>query len=186
VKCGGALHLEADHGLLDAERSQYGRSLRASLAGKPTADGLVEVERAAGDLVACAADDDGLAVPRASARPRRRLPMRRVDAGLITAFERSVDRDQNCVLENADLVSEDTDVEDATTSGVRHAVEIPGNAHHPLMRDAPFELDNRSVGGERQRFEMRLFLGEGFVDDTLGGRVNPGISEYRASGGAWR
>jgi hypothetical protein len=36
VKCGGALHLEADHGLLDAERSQYWRSLRASLAGKPT------------------------------------------------------------------------------------------------------------------------------------------------------
>jgi hypothetical protein len=36
VKCGGALHLEADHGLLDAERSQYRRSLRASLAGKPT------------------------------------------------------------------------------------------------------------------------------------------------------
>jgi hypothetical protein len=35
VKCGGALHLEADHGLLDAERSQYRRSLRASLAGKP-------------------------------------------------------------------------------------------------------------------------------------------------------
>jgi hypothetical protein len=28
--------------------------------------------------------------------------MRRVDVGLITAFERSVDRDQNCVLENAD------------------------------------------------------------------------------------
>jgi hypothetical protein len=80
AKEAGEMHLEADHGLLDAgrprwERSQYGRSLRASLAGKPTADGLVEVERAAGDLVAGAADDDGLAVPRASARPRRRLPM---------------------------------------------------------------------------------------------------------------
>jgi hypothetical protein len=92
--------------------------LRAYLAGKPPADGLVEVERAAGDLVTGAADDDGLAVPRASARPSRRLPMRRVDVGLITAFERSVDRDQNCVLENADLVGEDMDVEDATTSGV--------------------------------------------------------------------
>jgi hypothetical protein len=95
AKEAGEMHLEADHGLLDAvdpaERSQYGRSLRASLAGKPTADGLVEVERAAGDLVAGAADDDGLAVPRASARLRRRLPMRRVDVGLITVFERSVD-----------------------------------------------------------------------------------------------
>jgi len=28
--------------------------------------------------------------------------LRRVGVGLITAFERSVDRDQNCVLENAD------------------------------------------------------------------------------------
>jgi hypothetical protein len=53
------------------------------------------------------------------------------------------------------------DVEDATTSVVRHAVEIAGNAHHPLMRDPPFELENRSVGRDRQRFRapavLRLF-----------------------------
>ena len=46
------------------------------LVGEPTADGLIEVERAAGDLVAGAADTDGLAVARASVRPRQRPPMR--------------------------------------------------------------------------------------------------------------
>jgi hypothetical protein len=50
------------------------------------------------------------------------------------------------------------DVADATTSGVRHAVEIAGNAHHPIMRDAPFEFENRSVGRERQRFRAPAVL----------------------------
>src|SRR4030088_2227113 len=59
----------------------------------------------------------------------------------------------------------------------RHAVEIAADAHHPLMRDAPFELENRSVGRERQRFEIRLFLGEGLVDHALRGRVDPGIGD---------
>jgi hypothetical protein len=71
--------------------------------------------------------------------------MFRVDAGLIATFERSVDGDQSRVLEDADLVGEDVDVEDATTGGVRHAVEIAGNAHHSFMRDAPFELEDPRV-----------------------------------------
>jgi hypothetical protein len=36
------------------------------LAGEATGDGLVEVERAAGDLVASAANDGGLAIARSS------------------------------------------------------------------------------------------------------------------------
>src|SRR5438270_9535696 len=51
------------------------------LAGKPTADGRVEVERAAGDVVAGAADDDGLAVP----RPGTTADIRRV----VTALDAS-------------------------------------------------------------------------------------------------
>jgi hypothetical protein len=37
------------------------------------------------------------------------------------------------------------------------------------------ELENRSVGRERQCFETRLFLGEGLVDDALRGGMDPGI-----------
>ena len=86
-------------------------TLRASLAGELTTDGLVEVERATGDLVADVADDDGLAIAWASARDRRRLPMRWVDAGLIATFERNVHGDQSRVLKDADLVGVDVDVE---------------------------------------------------------------------------
>ena len=42
--------------------------------------------------------------------------------------------DKNAVLEDANLVGEDVDVEDAATCRVRHAVEIAADAHHALMR----------------------------------------------------
>ncbi len=48
--------------------------------------------------------------------------------------------DERAVLEDADLVGEDVDVEDAAARRVGHAVEIAADAHHALMRDAPFEL----------------------------------------------
>src|SRR6266480_1466791 len=38
-------------------------------------------------------------------------------------------------------------------------------------------FETRSVGRERQRFEMRLFVGESLVDDVLRGCVNPGIGD---------
>src|SRR5215475_8962507 len=103
--------------------------------------------------------------------------MRRIETRLVTAFEGKMAGDNSAVLEDTDFVGEDVDIEDATARGVRHAVEIAADAHHPLMRDAPFELENRSVGRERQRFEMRLFLGESLIDDALGGGVNPGIGD---------
>ena len=103
--------------------------------------------------------------------------MRWVDTRVVAAFEGNMDGHNGAVLEDADLIGADVDVEDAPTGRVRHAVEIAGNAHHALVRDAPFELENRSVGRERQRFEMRLFLGEGFVDDALRGGVDTGIGD---------
>ena len=42
------------------------------------------------------------------------------------------------------IVSKDVDVEDAITGGVRHAVEIAGNAHHPLMRGAPYSSASKA------------------------------------------
>ena len=78
-----------DHGRNDLNMGGHW----APWLAEPTTDGLVEVERATGDLVADAADDHGLAVAWAAARDRRRLPMRWVDAGLIATFERSVHGD---------------------------------------------------------------------------------------------
>jgi hypothetical protein len=108
------------------------------VASEATADGLVEIERAAGNPVASAADDIGLSAPR---RRRERVEACRcagstvvlsivVMRSLIAAFERSVDGDKSDVREDADLVSQDVDIEDATTGGVRHAVEIAADAHH--------------------------------------------------------
>ena len=62
--------------------------------------------------------------------------MRRIETRLVTAFEGKMAGDNGAVLEDTDFVGEDVDIEDATARGVRHAAD----AHHPLMRDAPFEL----------------------------------------------
>jgi hypothetical protein len=103
--------------------------------------------------------------------------MRRVDTRLVAAFQRRMDGDNCAVFEDTDLIGADADIEDAPAGRIRHAIEIAGNAYHALVRDAPFELENRSVGHERQRFEMWLFPGEGFVDDALRGRVDTGIGD---------
>ena len=66
------------------ERSRHGRSSCASLIGEPATDGVVEIERAARDLVAGAANDDGLAIALASAWWRQDLAMIGVDVFLIT------------------------------------------------------------------------------------------------------
>src|SRR4249920_152422 len=113
------------------ERSRHGRSSCASLIGEAATDGVVEVERAAGDLVAGAANDDGLAIALASAWWRQDLPMIGVDVFVVVAFERSMRGDENAVVEDANLVGEDVDVEDAATRRVRHAVEIAATLTMP-------------------------------------------------------
>ena len=73
------------------------------------------------------------------------MPMRRVDTRLVAAFEGKMGGNHGAILEDADLIGADVDVEDTPPGRVRYAVEIAGNAHHALVRDAPFELENRSV-----------------------------------------
>ena len=55
---------------------------------------------------------------------------------------------------------------------------VPDTPRHRILDVHVFADEIRifenAVGRERQRFEMRLFLGEGFVDDAPGGRVDPG------------
>ena len=159
------------------ERSRHGRSSCASLIGEAATDGVVEVERAARDLVAGAANDDGLAIALASAWWRQDLPMIGVDVFVVAAFERSMRGDENAVLEDANLVGEDVDVEDAATRRVRHAVEIAADAHHAFVRDAPFELQDCPIRRERQRVQRRPLLSKGFVDDALRGRVDAWVRD---------
>jgi hypothetical protein len=85
---------------------------------------LVEVERAAGDLVTGTADDNGRAIARASARRGQNPPVRWVNTRLVAAFERGVDGDDRAVLEDADLVGADMDIDNATAGGVRDAVKV--------------------------------------------------------------
>ena len=58
---------------------------------------------------------------------------------------------------------------------IGNAVGIPADAYHAFMRDPPFQLQQRAEGRQRQQFEVRLLLGEGLVDVTLGGGVHTRI-----------
>jgi hypothetical protein len=91
--------------------------------------------------------------------------MSRIEPRLIATFERNMGGDQCAIFEDSNLVSEGVDVKDAATGRVRDAIEIPADAHHALVGDAPFELENRSIGRQWQRLQRRLLLGEGLVDD---------------------
>jgi len=70
---------------------------------------------------------------------------------------------------------------------VGDAVKIATDAHHAFMRDPPFQLEDRSEGRQRQQFEVQLLLGEGLVDDALGGGVNTRIGNrnYRYWPSSW-
>jgi hypothetical protein len=84
------------------ERSRDGRSSRASLAGEPPCNSIVEVERASSDLVASAVDD-ALTTGPSSVAGRQDFAMCRVKAPLIAAFEGSMGGDEHAVFEEADL-----------------------------------------------------------------------------------
>jgi hypothetical protein len=106
--------------------------------------------------------------------------MRRVDAGLIAA-SRGACTATRVAFSKMRVSSAKTWMSRIRRrGGVRHAVEIAGNAHHSLMRDAPFELENRSVRRERHGFEMGLLLGEGFVDDALTWAREPLVRSAKA------
>ncbi len=63
-----------------------------------------------------------------------------------------------------------------------NAVKITADADHALMGDTPFQLEHRAEGRERQRFEVRLLLGEDLVDNALRGGVHTRIGKsYRAN-----
>ena len=62
----------------------------------------------------------------------------------------AVDELQPGERQDADLVSENVDVEDAPLGRVGHAVEIAADADHALVRSSPLEPQHRPVGRGRQ------------------------------------
>ena len=89
----------------------------------------------------------------------------------------------SAVLEDADLVGKDVDVQDAPARGVRHTVEVAADAHRALVGDAPFELEDRPVGGERQRLEVSFSSANASLT-TLRSRAPGHWRPSQASGGA--
>jgi len=54
-------------------------------------------------------------------------------------------------------------------------MKVAADANDALVRDAPFQLEHRAEGQERQRFEMWLLLGESLrravLPQLIGDRV---------------
>src|SRR6266446_10143851 len=116
------------------------RSWPASLSREPARDGFIEVERSAGDDVTGAAERHRLLV-RALACKRWHLAVARFHAALMASFQHGMSGDQPAVLEDADLVGQRVDLDDPTTRGIGHAVEIAADAHHAFVGDAPLKLE---------------------------------------------
>src|SRR6516165_1189783 len=83
--------------------------------------------------------------------------------------------DQGATLKNLHLVGQCVHLDDPLSGRVGNAVKIAADAHHALMRNAPFQLEERAEGQERQRFEMRLLFSEGLIDHALRGGMHARI-----------
>jgi hypothetical protein len=54
---------------------------------------------------------------------------------------------------------------------------IAADAHHAVARDATFKSQDCPERCQRQRTQMQLLLGKGFVDDPACGGVHPRIGD---------
>ena len=149
------------------------RSWLVSLVGQAPANGLVEVERARSDDVTGAQDHDRL-VATGIGDPRH-FSMTGGDPTLIATLQHGMRGDQRAIFKYPNLIGERVHFDDPLPGRVGNAVKIAADAHHAFMRDPPFQLQQRAERRQRQRFEVRLLLGEGLVDDTLGGGVHARI-----------
>ena len=84
------------------------------------------------------------------------------DSALMAALQDRMAGDQDAILQDPDLVSEGVHFDNPLSGCIGHAVKVAADANHTLVRDAPFQLEHRAEGQERQRFEMWLLLGTAF------------------------
>jgi hypothetical protein len=82
--------------------------------------------------------------------------MCRVKAPLIAAFKWIMGGDEHTILEDADLIGEDVNIEHPAARGVGDAIEIAAHAHHALMGEASFELQHRTIGDKWQRLQCGI------------------------------
>ena len=133
------------------------RSPDASKTSQTAADGGVEVERATNNTVAGAYQSWDLGIAQVASVGADWLAMRRIEAFLAASFQRGVARNEGPVFEDADLVGENVDVEDAPPRRVGYAVEIAADADHAFMRSAPLEPQHGPVGRGREGLSATLF-----------------------------
>jgi hypothetical protein len=106
---------------LEQQRDSQGdkRDRRPLLAGEAAVDSLIEAEGAPSDVIAGAADNDGLAFGRPSERRGQGLATGRVETPLVAPLKRPMPGNENPGLENADLIGKNMNVENAATRRVR-------------------------------------------------------------------
>ena len=126
------------------------------------------------DTVADAADEDGLAGDLARRLCRCALTMRRIDPVLPPSLQNRVDGDESSLIEDAQLVRQLVDLDDAPRA-VGHAIVIAADRDEAVMADTALELQQGIEGECRQRLELSPLGSKGFGDDPLGGAVQPDI-----------
>jgi hypothetical protein len=110
-------------------------------------------------------------------RRRDRPAVGRIDPALITALKRWMHRNECAAFKDLEFIGQDVNIQDAPAGCLRNAVEITADADEALMRDAPFELEDGTVGRQRQRLQERLLLGKGLVDDALCDGMDPRVRD---------
>ena len=101
--------------------------------------------------------------------------MTRGDPALMAALQHGMRGNQSAIFKYPNLIGERMHFDDPLPGRVGNAVKITADAHHAFMRDPPFQLENRAERRLRQRFEVRLLLGEGLIDDALSRGVHARI-----------
>ena len=139
-------------------------------------DGLIEGERAPGDVIAPAADDDAADVTVAQGASRATLTMSRVDPILPSALQDRMGCHETAAVEDADDVGKLMHLDDAA-GPIGNAVVVAANRDEPVMADAPFELEECVEGCCRQRLEVGLLGREGLRHDPLRRAVQADVGD---------
>jgi hypothetical protein len=102
--------------------------------------------------------------------------MRRIDPGLAPAFQNRMHRHQLALIEDADLVGELMDLDDAP-GAIGNAVVVAADRHESVMADPPFELEQGIEGKGRQGLQLRLLGRKSLRNDPLRRAVQAGIGD---------
>jgi hypothetical protein len=90
-------------------------------------------------VIACASQHGRFRLTRAAAREAHGFAVKGIEPLLAAPLKRRLRSDKDSVLENADFVSENMDVEHTPARRVGHAVENAADADHAFVRGAPFQ-----------------------------------------------